>query len=281
MWSVLTGWVFVGALFALLVGAGFSVMSMTPPQYTLAEAFFTIAAIVLLGRTAWWVAFEHRPTASVGLPVLFCFVVFGSIGALWYTGMRWIESLRPHSQGALVSPPPPFNITRSISLENLIVIPSAADERFTVVRMQLLPPLEDQYPDRHIINAVLLSFENGGQPIDRNVSLKVYLPGVREVVCTSDRIHVVEGNLGATFVNLLVPELNPGEKFSCRVDLTQIVSDIRTVTEWKKRYGPVMAWSERRAQFEVFVYRVSLGPEMPTPPGAIKPLVRKVTIHPK
>jgi len=178
------------------------------------------------------------------------------------------------------NPEPPFNINRSISLGNMMIIPRAADEPFTVIRMQLMPPLEDVLPDRYIINSVLLSFDNGGTEADHNISLKVYLPGVREVSCESDRIEVVEGNLGSTFVNLLVRELKPNEKFSCKVGFTQIVTDIPTVTAWKKRFGPVNAWSEHRQEFDVFIYRMSFGPETPAPAGSGKKTMRAITIHP-
>ena len=201
--------------------------------------------------------------------------------ALTYSGLAiWISGGSvgtTESRIATPAPSPPFNINRSISLGNMTIIPRAADEPFTVIRMQLMPPLEDTLPDRYIINSVLLSFDNGGTEMDHNISLKLYLPGVREVSCDSDRIQVVEGNLGATFVNLLIPELKPDEKLSCKVDFTQIVSDIPTVTAWKKRFGSIHAWSELRQEFEVFIYRISFGPETPAPVGSGRKTMRAIT----
>jgi hypothetical protein len=143
--------------------------------------------------------------------------------------------------------------------------------------------LEDEYPRKNIISGALLSFRNGGSASDRNVSLKVYLPGVRTVSCESDRVHVVEGGegLGSTFINILIPEITPEEKLSCRVEFTQIVNYAPSVTDWKKRFGPVIAWSELRGEFEGLVYRMSFGPEQNAPKGSSKLWVRKSTTHVK
>jgi len=78
-----------------LVGAGFAVLSMTPPQYTLAQVFFSLSALFLIVRTGWWVVFESNHQSELMQPALFCFVIFGGAGVLWYGGVHWVQGLRP------------------------------------------------------------------------------------------------------------------------------------------------------------------------------------------
>jgi hypothetical protein len=268
----------IAALFFAAIGVS---MGLAPDKEDILRAhwFFGIAFVLAAGRLAYWLISEQ----TIKPKPLIAAVCFAVVGGSWMAVYQWVESKVPKPPPVPAPtqqlPPPPFNVTRSISLGNFVVIPSPMDEKFAAIRMQLLPPLQDEYPNRYIINAVLLSFENSGSATDRNVSLKVYLPGVREVACTSDRIHVVEGNLGATFVNFLIPELSPEEEFSCKVDFMQIVNDIPTIEAWKKKYGSVSAWSELRGQFDVLIYRVGFGPEEHMPAGSSKPLRRKITFH--
>src|SRR5712691_3335314 len=98
MWSVLVGWGFVGIIVGLLISAAFGVLSMTPPQHTLAEVGFSISAVILLTRVGWWLVFEHPTNISWTRMLLFSFFCFGGTGLLWYTAVRWIEGLRPASR---------------------------------------------------------------------------------------------------------------------------------------------------------------------------------------
>jgi hypothetical protein len=65
MWSAVLGWVVQGIIIAALVGAAFGVLSMTPPQYSLAQIFFTIASVLLRARVGWCSLPEKDKTAQV------------------------------------------------------------------------------------------------------------------------------------------------------------------------------------------------------------------------
>ncbi len=126
---------------------------------------------------------------------------------------------------------PEFNIERSIAVGEGVIIPSPENEKKTLVLMQLLPPLEDEFPNRYVISGVMISFENTGTTEDRDVSFKVYLPGVRKIICSNELIQVVDGAYeGATYVNLLAQSLKPKDRCLCKVYFMQVISNIRTVT---------------------------------------------------
>lgn len=95
MWSVLVSWVIVGAIIAALIGIGFSVLSMNPPHYTIAQVCFTVTAGILLCRTGWWIAFE-QPSKVIMLQQAFLgFLIFGSVGTLWIVSVIWVSNLHP------------------------------------------------------------------------------------------------------------------------------------------------------------------------------------------
>jgi hypothetical protein len=78
-------------------------MSMNPPQYTLAQVFFSLSMVLIIARTGWWISFEAKDTSTLQ-SVVFCFIVFGSVGALWYAGVHWVQGLRPKSRVDAVQP---------------------------------------------------------------------------------------------------------------------------------------------------------------------------------
>jgi hypothetical protein len=126
----------------------------------------------------------------------------------------------------------------------------------------------------------MISFENNGDTEDREVSFKVYLPGIKRITCSNELIQVGDGAYeGATYLNLLTRRLKPKEKCSCKVIFMQVISTIHTVTEWKAQYGPSRAWSKLRNGFDVPVYRISFGPKEAAPPNSPHTAMRKVTIH--
>ena len=89
----------------------------------------------------------------------------------------------------------PFRSERTmIESKNMTIIPSAEDELRTQVRVQLLPAL---YPDTNdiTINRLLVSFDNGGSTIDREVSLHMPLPFILGTECQT-RIRVMVVVLG-------------------------------------------------------------------------------------
>lgn len=91
MWAVLASWITVAVVVPVLVGIGVGVLSMTPPDHRIAYICFTLAALILLIRTGWWLAFEQSKfTYSV---IFFAFGIFGFIGSLWFVSIKWVSGL--------------------------------------------------------------------------------------------------------------------------------------------------------------------------------------------
>jgi hypothetical protein len=90
MWSVVFGWTVVGIVIGLLIGAGFSVMSMAPPQLTLAKVFFTASAIVFILRLGIWLMSIESGTSE---RLLLSGLLFGVAGILWVEAVRWVTSV--------------------------------------------------------------------------------------------------------------------------------------------------------------------------------------------
>jgi hypothetical protein len=95
MLAVLFGWIVVGSVITVFIGVGFSVLSMTPPHYTLAQISFTLSALLLLCRTGWWIAFEQSGEVGKIGRGLAAFVLLGLIGMAWVTSVTWVGTLRP------------------------------------------------------------------------------------------------------------------------------------------------------------------------------------------
>lgn len=98
LWTVVLGWPVVGAIVVLLIGqAGIGVLSMNPPQYTIAQISFALAGLILVLRTGWWLAFEQAPNVKSTHIIIFAFIAFGLIGILCVQSVRWINGLREKS----------------------------------------------------------------------------------------------------------------------------------------------------------------------------------------
>src|SRR5437867_1274601 len=82
MWQHLFEWPVIAAVVLLLVGAGPSVLGMTPPRYALARGAFSLAAILLLAKTASWL--HGQPVEAA--------VVVVVIGIAWIGGLRWVRA---------------------------------------------------------------------------------------------------------------------------------------------------------------------------------------------
>ncbi len=95
LWQVLASWFTIAAVVPILVGVGFSVMSMSPPDFVIAKVSFCLAAAILSLRIAWWLAMERPPQASHANTVLFATVVFAAIGGLWIASLLWVDGRRP------------------------------------------------------------------------------------------------------------------------------------------------------------------------------------------
>ena len=108
MWGIVFGWAFISTIVVVLIGIGFSAMSMNPPPYILAKACFSLAAVILSVRLGWWLASEENSRISRSQAIIFAFVIFGLIGAFWIWSLKWViergRSDRFGEQHASVAP---------------------------------------------------------------------------------------------------------------------------------------------------------------------------------
>jgi len=115
MLHVLTGWVFLSILLPVLIGIGIGVLSMAPPEFTVAKVCFSLAACILLTKTTWWVA-VNGAESTTRERLLVCVVVFAFTGVLWAASIIWIRNRQPDSA---VSKPEPFSAeVRSASVSD-------------------------------------------------------------------------------------------------------------------------------------------------------------------
>lgn len=92
MGEALFGWPLVGIFFSVLIGAGFSVMSMSPPEFQIAKICFFLAAIIAVSKVGTWLLCESD--LAVSERVIVAILVFGLSGAGWVESWRWIDSRR-------------------------------------------------------------------------------------------------------------------------------------------------------------------------------------------
>lgn len=81
-------WPVVGAVVGVLVGAGFSVLSLTPPDFRIARACFGLAAALLAGTAAAWTCSTDAPLALVTAVTV---TIALAVAILLPLGFRWIR----------------------------------------------------------------------------------------------------------------------------------------------------------------------------------------------
>ena len=87
MWAVLVDWPFLGVFVPLLIGIGVGVMGLTPPEYLLAKACFTVSALIVLAKVGSWLIAADSPTLH---RIFLCFFLFGAVGVAWLESWRWV-----------------------------------------------------------------------------------------------------------------------------------------------------------------------------------------------
>jgi hypothetical protein len=134
MWTILFGWTIIGFAVGMFISGGFGVMSMNPPQYTLAQVFFSLSMILIISRTGWWLAFE-KARSEGWQASLFCFVVFGGAGVLWYFAVSWVQVLRPVVADLAVNAyvQPPWDYPEGTMIKQIRWIKGFTDLRVDVV----------------------------------------------------------------------------------------------------------------------------------------------------
>jgi hypothetical protein len=103
MLEPILGWPVLGFIIALLIGAGFSVLSMGPPRYRIAEACFSIAGLILWAKFAYWAVTSN---SSLRERIFVSFVIFGISGALLIWGLSWIDGMisEPGAMSIMAAP---------------------------------------------------------------------------------------------------------------------------------------------------------------------------------
>jgi len=89
MWKSLLSWGAIGIIVPILIGAGFSVMSISPPEFRYARWFFTLALLILTLKFGLWLTVEQTEGLSL-VDALGIIVLYLGIGALWLWAMSWI-----------------------------------------------------------------------------------------------------------------------------------------------------------------------------------------------
>lgn len=92
MVGILFGWTVVGAIVLALIGVGVGVMSMRPPEFGIAKACLTGAAILLWVRlVAWFIETD----ASRLERFVTAFLLFGLVGVGWVESWKWVNRRQP------------------------------------------------------------------------------------------------------------------------------------------------------------------------------------------
>lgn len=92
MSDIFLSWTLFLFAFPIFFGLGASVMSMSPPDFTLAKWCFGIAAFIAAARLGWWLAIEQALTTDDMKVALATFALFGCIGILWVGSLRYVEN---------------------------------------------------------------------------------------------------------------------------------------------------------------------------------------------
>jgi len=195
----------------------------------------------------------------------------------------WLNSKKQQQQSEVVQP----ESTESPSAEKALrdhtfymSIEETARNR-TLAKIQLMPPTYEEDKQRVGVDAVEIAFHNGGSASDQNISMRVKVPYIKDVVCDNPtRMYVIGGGARSTVVQLLAPELVPNEVHDCTVHFLEKLSDLNTVTAWKQAYGTPRAWSKRYDFFDPFIYRIRIGNKAMAPPNSGKKYVYPISIEP-
>jgi hypothetical protein len=84
----LFSWAVLGSVALLLIGIGFAVMSMTPPDFTIARVCFSAAAVILALKAVFWLV--ELTTGRIER-IAAAFLIFGLIGAAWIWSYSWVS----------------------------------------------------------------------------------------------------------------------------------------------------------------------------------------------
>jgi len=101
----------VSFVFAVVVGVGVGVLSMTPPEFLIAQVCFGFAAVIVLAKTAHWLS---NPKVHRVEQMILSFLIFGVVGMLLTWSLSWVRS-RQQIGSASVSEPPRAELPKEVS----------------------------------------------------------------------------------------------------------------------------------------------------------------------
>jgi hypothetical protein len=94
MLEAIFSWSVLSIIICLLIGAGFGVLSMTPPRHRIAEVCFCIAAIIFFTKFLYWAVTSN---AGIRERLVVSLATFGVTGMLLVWSLIWIEAMLPKS----------------------------------------------------------------------------------------------------------------------------------------------------------------------------------------
>lgn len=164
MLKMLSSWLLVGIIVPLLIGVGFSVMSMNPPAYNLAEVLLSAAALFLSAKVGWWIAYGQSDGATVAYRLVLSFILFGAIGMLWVWSLAWvntrIELALQAGRGAQSQPE--VTIGKSAPARSEVQGPSISDQRQIDPVIHIEPEVGLKKSDKGTNGIFTLTLENSG-----------------------------------------------------------------------------------------------------------------------
>jgi hypothetical protein len=96
MWTSIFDWSVVGVAVPIIIGFGWVLVSIQNPQFNGAQAAFTLAALILVAKLAYYVVIEEGHKHSSLQVGVFSFLCFGAIASIWVLSLRWVSDLRPY-----------------------------------------------------------------------------------------------------------------------------------------------------------------------------------------
>lgn len=179
MLGIAFSWHVVAPIGLSLIGLGFGVLSMTPPENKIAIRLMTIGFALLAFKLSAWVAFE-RPEATLQKAFLIALICAAS-GWLWYVSIAFAQS-----KGGYVGPD-------LLTFDALSVGVGGMPERQSVSNIWDSKPWnEELYSD------VRLTIGNNPKYRTENLDLTITLPGKdtdpqRQLIAAIDQLSRIGG----------------------------------------------------------------------------------------
>jgi hypothetical protein len=147
MFEAIFDWPVVAIVVGLLIGAGFSVLSMNPPRYRIAEACYAISALLLWAKFSFWAVTSNGTWKE---RLLVAFLVFGTSGTLLILVLSWVESIVP-KEAVAASEVPVIEMSYDMHFGPLAIGPYAAITAIRVIDRQKVESATIQNPEPKVL----------------------------------------------------------------------------------------------------------------------------------